>query len=237
MTKANFTTDTKRNSMPIGFHIHKAPARPKPEFLEQFRDVVTAHLSDNMSRMCGTVGLRRYNPRGKLVGSALTVRTRHGDNLMIHKALNHAEPGDVLVVDGGGDISQALVGELMMLYARTRGIVGFVIDGAIRDVAAFANSDFPCYARGETHKGPYKEGPGEVHVPVTIGGLVINPGDIVVGDEDGVVALSPAIAPEVLAAARQQAEREEKAKADIAAGRYDRSWVDQALRGKGVLEP
>jgi RraA family protein len=229
-------TDAKRNFMPIGFQIHKAPARPAPELVEQFRDVVTAHLSDNMSRMCGTVGLRRYNPRGKLVGTALTVRTRLGDNLMIHKALNHAEPGDVLVVDGGGDISQALVGELMMLYARTRGVVGFVIDGAIRDVAAFANSDFPCYARGETHKGPYKEGPGEIHVPVTIGGLVIHPGDIVVGDEDGVVALSPAIAPEVLAAARKQAEREEKAKADIAARRYDRSWVDKALTAKGVLK-
>jgi RraA family protein len=229
-------TDAKRNFMPIGFQIHKAPARPVPELVEQFRDVVTAHLSDNMSRMCGTVGLRRYNPRGKLVGTALTVRTRLGDNLMIHKALNHAEPGDVLVVDGGGDISQALVGELMMLYARTRGVVGFVIDGAIRDVAAFANSDFPCYARGETHKGPYKEGPGEIHVPVTIGGLVIHPGDIVVGDEDGVVALSPAIAPEVLAAARKQAEREEKAKADIAARRYDRSWVDAALTAKGVLK-
>jgi RraA family protein len=229
-------TDAKRNFMPIGFQIHKAPARPAPELVEQFRDVVTAHLSDNMSRMCGTVGLRRYNPRGKLVGTALTVRTRLGDNLMIHKALNHAEPGDVLVVDGGGDISQALVGELMMLYARTRGVVGFVIDGAIRDVAAFANSDFPCYARGETHKGPYKEGPGEIHVPVTIGGLVIHPGDIVVGDEDGVVALLPAIAPEVLAAARKQAEREEKAKADIAARRYDRSWVDAALTAKGVLK-
>jgi RraA family protein len=229
-------TDAKRNFMPIGFQIHKAPARPAPELVEQFRDVVTAHLSDNMSRMCGTVGLRRYNPRGKLVGTALTVRTRLGDNLMIHKALNHAEPGDVLVVDGAGDISQALVGELMMLYARTRGVVGFVIDGAIRDVAAFANSDFPCYARGETHKGPYKEGPGEIHVPVTIGGLVIHPGDIVVGDEDGVVALSPAIAPEVLAAARKQAEREEKAKADIAARRYDRSWVDAALTAKGVLK-
>jgi RraA family protein len=229
-------TDAKRNFMPIGFQIHKAPARPAPELVEQFRDVVTAHLSDNMSRMCGTVGLRRYNPRGKLVGTALTVRTRLGDNLMIHKALNHAEPADVLVVDGGGDISQALVGELMMLYARTRGVVGFVIDGAIRDVAAFANSDFPCYARGETHKGPYKEGPGEIHVPVTIGGLVIHPGDIVVGDEDGVVALSPAIAPEVLAAARKQAEREEKAKADIAARRYDRSWVDAALTAKGVLK-
>lgn len=221
--------------MQIGFHIHPAPARPAPELVEQFRDIVTAHVSDNMSRMCGTVGLRRYNLRGKLLGVALTVKTRAGDNLMIHKALNHAEPGDVLVVDGGGDISQALVGELMKMFAQTRGVTGFVIDGAIRDVAAFAASDFPCYARGETHKGPYKDGPGEVHVPVTIGGLVIQPGDIVIGDEDGVVAVSPAIAPQVLAAARLQAEREDKAKADIVAGRYDRSWVDAALRAKGAL--
>jgi RraA family protein len=223
--------------MAIGFQIHPAPARPAPGLVEAFRDVVTAHLSDNMSRMSGSFGLHRYNPRGKLLGVALTVRTRIGDNLMIHKALNHAQSGDVLVVDGLGDISQALVGELMMRFAKTRGVVGFVIDGAIRDVAAFANSDFPCYARGVTHKGPYKDGPGEIHVPVNVGGLLVNPGDIVIGDEDGVVALSPAIADEVLVAARKQAEREQKAMVDIEARRYDRSWVDAALRAKGVLPP
>ena len=220
--------------MPTGFQIHPQPARPSSALLEQFRTIVTPHLSDNMSRMFGTVGLRRYNPRGKLAGVALTVKTRPGDNLMIHKALNLAQPGDVLVVDGGGDISQALVGELMKLYAESQGVVGFVIDGAIRDVAAFAASDFPCYARGETHKGPYKDGPGEIHVPVTIGGLIINPGDIVVGDEDGVVAVPPALAPEIAAAARTQAEREAKAMRDIAAKTYDRAWVDVALRAKGV---
>lgn len=223
--------------MAIGFHIHPEPPRPASDLVEAFREIVTAHVSDNMSRMTGSFGLNRYNPRGKLLGVALTVRTRVGDNLMIHKALNHAQKGDVLVVDGGGDVSQALVGELMMRFARTRGIVGFVIDGAVRDVAAFANSDFPCYARGVTHKGPYKEGPGEIHVPVNVGGLLVNPGDIVIGDEDGVVALSSAIAPQVLAAARKQAEREQKAMVDIDAGRYDRSWVDTALRAKGVLPP
>jgi RraA family protein len=220
--------------MPIGFQIHPAPARPPAALLDQLRSVVTPHLSDNMSRMFGTVGLRRYNPRGKLVGIALTVKTRPGDNLMIHKALDLAQPGDVLVVDGGGDVSQALVGELMKLYAQSRGVVGFVIDGAIRDVAAFTASDFPCYASGETHKGPYKDGPGEIHVPVTIGGLIINPGDIVVGDEDGLVALSPAAAPDIIGAAWKQAEREAQAMRDIAAKTYDRSWVDVALRAKGV---
>ncbi|HZS83937.1 MAG TPA: RraA family protein [Stellaceae bacterium] len=221
--------------MTFGFRIHPAPPRPAAELLAQLREVVTPHLSDNMSRSSGTVGLRRYNRAGKLVGVALTVKTRPGDNLMIHKALDLAQPGDVLVVDGGGEVGHALVGELMKAYAETRGVVGFVIDGAIRDVAAFTASDFPCYARGETHKGPYKDGPGEIHVPVAVGGLIVNPGDIVVGDEDGVVALTPAAAPEILAAARRQAEREAKALQDIRAGRYDRSWVDAALRGKGVL--
>ena len=221
--------------MPIGFKIHPAPKRPPAALLDEFRSIITAHLSDNMSRMCGTHGLTRFNRRGKLVGVALTVRTRIGDNLMIHKALDIAEPGDVLVVDGGGDTSQALVGEIMKSYAKTRGIVGFVIDGAIRDVAAFVEDDFPCYARGVTHKGPYKDGPGEIHVPVTIGGLVIQPGDIIVGDEDGLVALPPALAEEVLGAARRQAVREAQALKDIAAGKADRAWVDAALKAKGVL--
>jgi regulator of RNase E activity RraA len=221
--------------MTFGFRIHPAPARPPAALIDEFRTVVTPHLSDNMSRASGTVGLRRYNRTGKLVGVALTVKTRPGDNLMIHKALDLAQPGDVLVVDGGGDIGQALVGELMKAYAETRGVVGFVIDGAIRDVAAFTGSDFPCYARGETHKGPYKDGPGEIHVPVIVGGLIVNPGDIVVGDEDGVVAFSATAAPEILTAARRQADREAKAMRDIAARSYDRSWVDAALRGKGVL--
>jgi regulator of RNase E activity RraA len=226
--EANF----KRGHMPIGFEIHPAPSRPAAALLDAFRDVVTPHLSDNMSRAYGAIGLKRYNTRGKLVGVALTVKTRPGDNLMIHKALNIAQPGDVLVVDGAGDVSQALVGELMMRYAQSRGVVGFVIDGAIRDCAAFA--DFPCYARGETHKGPYKDGPGEIHSPVTIGGLIVNPGDIVVGDEDGIVAVPPARAEEILAAARAQAKKEAKAMEDIAAKTYDRSWVDVALKSKGV---
>jgi regulator of RNase E activity RraA len=218
--------------MPIGFEIHPAPARAAAALLDQFRTVVTPHLSDNMSRAYGAIGLRRYNTTGKLVGIALTVKTRPGDNLMIHKALNLAQPGDVLVVDGAGDVTQALVGELMMRYARSQGVVGFVIDGAIRDVAAF--TDFPCYARGETHKGPYKDGPGEIHAPVTIGGLIVNPGDIVVGDEDGIVALPPSRAEEILAAARAQAKKEAQVMEDIAAKRSDRSWVDVALKAKGV---
>jgi RraA family protein len=188
-----------------------------------------------MSRLCGVVGLTRYNGSGKLVGTALTVKTRPGDNLMVHKALDLAAPGDAIVVDGGGALDHALVGELMTLYARSRGVAGFVIDGAIRDVATFAASDFPCYARGHVHRGPFKEGPGEINVPVAVGGLVIHPGDIVVGDEDGLVAFPQAEAAALLEHARSWAAAEERTKAAIAAKRWDRSWVDETLRAKGVL--
>jgi RraA family protein len=221
----------------LGFRINPAPPQAPVELLEPFRAVVTPHISDNMSRLCGVVGLRRYNGSGKLVATAFTVKTRPGDNLMIHKAIDLARPGDVIVVDGGGDLNNALVGELMMLHAQSRGILGFVVDGAVRDVAAFAGSDFACYARGNVHRGPYKEGPGEINVPVSIGGLVIHPGDIVVGDEDGLVAFPPNAAAELLELARRHAAKEEDAKAAIRARRYDRAWVDQTLRAKGVLPP
>lgn len=219
----------------LGFRINAAPPRPAAALLDAFRDVVTPHISDNMSRLCGVVGLARYNNTGKLVGTAFTVKTRPGDNLMVHKALDLAGPGHVIVVDGGGALENALVGELMTLYARSRGIAGFVIDGAIRDVATFAASNFPCYARGHVHRGPYKDGPGEINVPVAIGGLVIHPGDVVVGDEDGLVAFPAGEAAALLERARAWAAKEEEAKAAIVGGRWERTWVDETLRAKGVL--
>ena len=151
-------------------------------------------ISDNLARLPGAVGLRPFHRGSKLVGVAFTVRTRPGDNLAIHRALELVGPGDVIVVDGGGDETRALVGEIMKNIAEYRGAAGYVIDGAIRDVAAFAASDFPCFARTAIHRGPYKSGPGEINVPVSIGGSVISPGDIVVGDEDGVVSFPAAIA-------------------------------------------
>jgi RraA family protein len=219
----------------LGFRINPAPPRAPAALVEAFRDVVTPHISDNMNRLCGVVGLARYSGLCKLVGSAFTVKTRPGDNLMIHKALDLAAPGDVIVVDGGGDLNNALVGELMTLYARSRGLAGFVIDGAVRDVAAFAAGDFPCYARGHVHRGPYKDGPGEINVPVAVGGLVIHPGDVVVGDEDGLVAFPVAEAAALLERARAWAATEEETKAASAARRWDRSWIDQTLRARGVL--
>jgi RraA family protein len=195
--------------------------RTDPAVIAAFKDMATANISDNLARMPGAVDLRPFHRKGKLLGSALTVRTRAGDNLAIHQALELLRPGDVLVVDGGGDVSRALVGEIMKAIAEQRGAAGFVIDGAIRDAACFAVSDFPCFARAAIHRGPYKNGPGEINVPVSIGGLVIEPGDIVVGDDDGIVAFSPEKAPALIEAVRAQAAREAEILRLIRAGRYD----------------
>lgn len=202
--------------------------------VEALRGIVTPHLSDNLDRLCGITGLTRYNRHGKLVGTAFTIKTRPGDNLMIYKALTLIQPGHVLVVDGGGDLNNAVVGELIKLYAEQRGCAGLVIDGAIRDVLAFESSEFPCYARGVIHRGPYKSGPGALNVPVSIGGQVVNPGDLIVGDEDGLVCFPQVAAPELIALAHRLARREDDIKAEIATGKPEQFWLDTVLRTHGL---
>jgi RraA family protein len=203
----------------------KSVPKPAPELIEAFRDAPTCIISDNLARLPGAVGLRPFHRGGRLVGTAFTVRTRPGDNLAIHAALELVGPGDVIVVDGGGDETRALVGEIMKNIAEYRGAAGYVIDGAIRDVAAFAASDFPCFARAVIHRGPYKSGPGEINVPVSIGGSVISPGDIVVGDEDGVVSFPVSVASTLLEAVRAQIVREEQTLTSIREGRYQGSYA------------
>jgi regulator of RNase E activity RraA len=206
---------------------HRQLPSPPPvpaEILDGFRQAAVAVVSDNMNRLHGTRSLRPYHRGGRLLGTAVTVKTRGGDNGTLHQAYALLRPGDVLMVDGGGDLGQALVGEIMLGRARAIGVAGFVIDGAIRDVAAFAASDFPCFARAVIHRGPYKNGPGEINVPVSIGGSVISPGDIVVGDEDGVVSFPASTAATLLEAVRAQATREEQTLIAIREGRYQGSY-------------
>jgi RraA family protein len=210
----------------IGFQIARRTRKVDAAAVAKFRDLPVANISDSMSRMtAGGARLRPMHAGGVLAGPAFTVKTRPGDNLMIHKALNLAQPGDVLVVDGGGALDQALMGDIMTSFAEHLGLAGVVIDGAIRDVAAIRRRPFPVFARGVTHRGPHKNGPGEVGVPVSIGGMVVQPGDLVVGDEDGVLAVPVADAPAVIAGAQAQAAKEAEALTAIAEGRYDRSWL------------
>lgn len=207
-----------------------SPAVPEA-ILDGFRTAPVSIISDVMNRLHGTRALRPYHRSGRLLGTAVTVKTRPGDNQTLHRAYELLRPGDILVVDGGGDLTQALVGEIMMSRARAMGVAGFVIDGAIRDVDAFQQADFPCYARGVTHRGPYKSGPGEINVPVSIDGMVVMPGDIVVGDADGVVVFDRTDAAELLALVRQQEEREANALAAIAEGKVDSFYM---TAGKAV---
>lgn len=218
----------------IGFRILPLTTRPDKALIEQFRNVATPLISDNLNRMHAVCsGLRAYHKEGRLLGTAFTVKTRPGDNLMVHKAIDLAEPGDVIVVDAGGDLTNAIVGEIMLRLAQQRGITGFVIDGSIRDTEAFRKDTFPIYARGVTHRGPYKDGPGEINVPVSVGGMVIHPGDIIVGDEDGLAAVPPKWAAEVLVLVQEQLSREVTMLRSIRDGTVDRSWVDETLRRKG----
>ena len=158
------------------------------EWVERYRSVPVANISDSMNRMtAGGASLKPMHRSGVLVGPALTVKARPGDNLMLHHALDIAQPGDVIVVDAGGDLSNALIGEMMVAYAIKKGVAGIVINGAIRDAASIGAGEFPVFAAGITHRGPYKDGPGEVNVPIALAGMVIEPGDLVVGDEDGLL--------------------------------------------------
>ena len=218
----------------IGFRILPRVAA-EPALVQLFAGLPASNIGDCMSRMDGASGLVPYHRPGvALLGCALTVRVRAGDNLMIHKALQLGAPGDVLVIDGGGCVDRALFGDIMKNVARMRGFAGVVIDGAIRDVGAYRDDDFPCYARGVCHRGPYKDGPGEINVPVCIGGMVVNPGDIVVGDDDGVLFIKPAQARAIAEAARRKFAAEAKTFEAIRERQYDDAWIDEALRAKGL---
>ncbi|SFI33971.1 RraA family protein [Aerobium aerolatum] len=191
------------------------------KLLREFGTTSTSIISDNLQRLPGAVGLRPFHKiEGTMVGRALTVKVAAGDNKLIHKALDVVEPGQVIVVDGGGETSRALIGEIMVAIARSRNAVGFVIDGAIRDSATIGAGDFPVFARSAIHRGPYKHGPGSINVPVCIGGMAVNPGDIVVGDHDGIVAFPVEGAEALLESVRASERMEEEMLRQIAEGTY-----------------
>lgn len=200
-----------------------------PQILAALRDIPLAALSDNMHRNIGTVGLRPYHrPVAQtMAGTAVTARSRGGDNLTYLRALEFCRPGDVLVIDAGGDLNNAVVGGILSFYAASIGVVGVVIDGAIRDVAEIREREFPVYARGVTHRGPYKDGPGEINVPVSVGGMVVNPGDIVVGDQDGLLAIPQEGVEQLIEKARAVLDAEAETMRAMKEGRWNRAFIDE----------
>lgn len=188
--------------------------------IEKLRGAPTAVISDNLERLQGANEILPYHAKGHMVGTAFTIKTSAGDNLAIHEALEQIKEGDVLVIDGDGYLGRALVGEIIVNIAKSKGAAGIVVDGAIRDVAAIKAGEFPCFAKGVNHKGPYKTGPGKFGVPVSVGGMVVNPGDIIVGDEDGLVVFAPEQAQFVIDAVAAQEAREAAILKSIAEGTY-----------------
>ncbi|WP_378955788.1 RraA family protein [Pelosinus sp. sgz500959] len=213
----------------IGFRIFPNVDKPAKTLIDGFKGIPVANIADNMNRMsCMNSKIRPVNDT-PLLGPAFTVKSRPGDNLLLSKALDLAEPGDIIVVDVQGDLTNAVMGELMTLWAKQRGIGGFIIDGAIRDLGALKKMDIPIYAVGVTPMGPYKDGPGEINVPISCGGIVVHPGDILVGDEDGIVVIKAQDAEELLEKSKATSRKEDKIKEAIANKAWDRTWVDQFL--------
>ena len=210
--------------------IRKNPSASRADaaILASLHDIPVSALSDNMHRNIGTVGLSPYHRpvAPTMAGTAVTVRSRGGDNLTYLRALEFCRAGDVLVIDAGGDLNNAVIGGILTFYAASIGLAGIVIDGAIRDVAEIRSREFPVYARGVTHRGPYKDGPGEINVPVSVGGMVVNPGDIVVGDQDGVLAIPQEDAATVIEKAHAVLAAEARTMQAMREGKWDRAFID-----------
>jgi regulator of RNase E activity RraA len=173
--------------------IHSGWDRPAPEIVDRLAVAPAANVADVFDRllvMDGAIG--PVTPvRTRLCGTALPVLTRAGDNLAVHRALDEARPGDVLVISGQADPSRALIGDLIGEIMRARKVRGAIVDGAARDAAELARQGLAVFARGLTPAGPFKNGPGVIGRTIACGGVVVGPGDVVVADEDG-VAVVPA---------------------------------------------
>jgi RraA family protein len=202
------------------------PVAVDPALLAALATIPVACISDVMMRLVSGGAALRPIGAANVSGTAVTVRVPPGDNLMVHKAIDLARPGDVIVVDAAGDLTNAIVGERMVTVAQAKGLAGFVIHGAIRDADHLRSCGFPVFACGITHRGPYKNGPGELNYPIAINGMVIMPGDVVVGDADGLVCLPILDAPSLAIAARKKADSE----AHTPPTEGDKTWIDATLR-------
>lgn len=185
----------------------------------------------------GTLGgrIQPLSKGMKVAGPAFTVEVRPGDNLMIHAALALAQPGDVIVVDGKGDLSCALTGALMAAHAAKAGIAGFVIDAAVRDTEDCAKGSFPIFAAGANPNGPLKNSGGRINWPISVAGTTVNPGDLIVGDADGVVVVPRETAAQIVAGAQAKVDSEAERMKQIGRGELVQPWVAEGLRAVGAL--
>lgn len=222
-----------------GFRVKRCSLRVDPGNMRALAGYDTPTISDALNRLYTLAPEIRNltSPELKLVGPACTVRVYPGDNLMVHKVLDVAEPGDVVVVAAGASPMNAVLGDLVSTKARHRGIAGFVVDGLIRDLPGIRElGDFPVFARGVTPIGPLHRGPGEINYPIAVGGVVVNPGDVVVGDLNGIVIVPRETLDDLLQRLDSRATKELAYGAAVARGEFSNAWVDELLRSSGVVE-
>ncbi len=221
----------------IGFRIIENIKRPSKDLISSLKKYSVSNVADCINRFfCMHPSVKMVNDvQGlKLCGCAITVKTRPTDNLMVHKALEIAKPGDVIVINAFGDMNSAILGEIMVRIALKHELAGFVVDGCIRDLEGIRDLNFPVFSKGVNPKGPYKDGPGEINYPISCGGVIVNPGDIVLGDRDGIVIIPPKNASSILKEVEMKAREEEIQIKKIENGeRLDRGWIDEKLINQG----
>jgi len=220
----------------LGFRILDAPPRLDAALIDAFRGLASSNIADAMGRfgfMDPGIQSRSGLP---LCGLAVTVNARPADNLMVHKALQVAQPGDVVVVSTGGNITSAVFGELMCRTAVAANLGGLVVDGAIRDVEGITTLGFAAYSRSISPGACDKDGPGEINVPISCGGTVVAAGDLIVGDRDGIAVVPRAHVSDVLGLVHQLVKKETARVAEINAGTIFKAEIDDALRKKGIIQ-
>ncbi len=219
-----------------GFRIRSRVDRPSADAIETLRGFDTPTISDLMNRLYTMApAIRSLTDTTRVAGPACTVKVYPGDNLMVHKSLDIAQPGDVIVIDTSASSLTAVLGDLVSTKARHRGVAGFIVDGLIRDLPGIrALGDFPVFARGVTPIGPLHRGPGEINHPISAGGIVVHPGDVIVGDLNGVVVVPLGMADEMVNRLKARKAAEADYTAAVGRGEFSNSWVDDLLSENGV---
>jgi RraA family protein len=219
-----------------GFRVRREIERPSPNLAKLFQNFETPDISDILNRMYTmSPDIRNLVNGASIAGPACTVKVFPGDNLMIHKALDVAKPGDIVVVDTSGSQRNAVLGDLIANKAKHRGIAGFVIDGLIRDLPGVIDAGLPIYARGVTPFGPLHRGPGELNYSISCGGIVVNPGDIIVADCSGIAVVRREFAEDTIMRLRAHKARMDQYVKDVKDGKFSNAWVDEQLNHDNCL--
>jgi RraA family protein len=213
-----------------GFRVKMDFPRLPLETMQQFRQFATPDISDLLNRLYAvSPAIHCLTGAHTLCGPACTVKVFPGDNLMVHKALDVAEPGDIVVIDAAASTNNAVLGDLISAKAKHRQIQGFIIDGLVRDLPDIIELDFPVFARGMTPIGPLHRGPGEINFPICCGGVVVNPGDVIVADAAGVVLVPQEVAVDLLDRLNAHKAANSDYLAAVRRGDFSNAWVDRAL--------